>query len=203
MYKKLFIIIAVLAVLSMALTGTIVASEDALTAADAYFVSGTQNISSADLFDTLNDGDTSNDPVIIDLRSPEDYALGHVPGAINVGVKKLFAADQLAELEGKEVVSYCYTGQTSSQATSALNMLGIPAKSMLYGFPAWANVAGVAVPPFDPAIDQHDYVVSDEALEATAEFDPPAALGDTVADAALGYFGNGTKNIKASACLTT
>ena len=174
--KKFTFVIAVLIILSLALTGTGLAQEDVQTAADAYFSGGTPNIPAADLFDVLNDGDDSNDPVVIDLRSPDDYALGHIPGAINVGVKGLFAEEQLAELEGKDVVTYCYTGQTSSQATSALNMLGIPAKSMLYGFPSWANVAGVGVAPFDAAVDQHDYKISDEAIEAAAEYDPAASL---------------------------
>ena len=197
--RKISLVIAMLVILSLALTGTGLAQEDVQTAADAYFSGGTQNVAAADLFDVLNDGDESNDPVVIDLRSPDDYALGHIPGAMNVGVKGLFTEEQLAELEGKDVVTYCYTGQTSSQATSALNMLGIPAKSMLYGFPAWANVADVSVAPFDAAVDQNDYKVSDEAIEATEEYDPATPLGDTVAAAVTGYFPNGTKNIKASA----
>lgn len=200
MLKRLTLVLAVLVVLSLALTGAGMAAEDVQTAADAYFSGGTQNIKAADLFDTLNDGDTSNDPFIIDLRSPEDYELAHVPGAVNIGVKKLFTPEGLAMLPaGQPVVTYCYTGQTSSQATSALNMLGYQAKSMLFGFPSWAYVEGLAGPqPFDRTVDGHDYRVSEEAMMADGSFDMAEPLDVTVTGAAEAYFVNGTKNIKAS-----
>jgi len=189
-----------LVILSMVVTGIGLAQEDVQTAADGYFSGGTQNIKAADLFDILNDGDESNDPFIIDARSPDDYALGHVPGAVNIGAKAAFTVDKLAMIpEGKDVVVYCYTGQTSSQMVSALNMLGYSAKSMLFGFPSWAMVEGVSVAPFDRAVDGSDFIVSAEAAAAEGSYDMPAALDSTVAGAAGAYFSNGTKNIPASA----
>lgn len=200
MIKKIAILISLLVILSMALTTAGLAAEDVQTAADAYFSGGTKNIKAADLFDILNDGDPSNDPFIIDARKPEDFELAHIPGAVNIGAKAAFTADKLAMIpKDKPVVVYCYTGQTSSQMVSALNMLGYDAKSMLFGFPAWAMVEGVVGPaPFDRAVDGHDYKVSTEAAEAAGTFDMPGALGETVAAAAEAYFTNGTKNIKAS-----
>ncbi len=201
MLKRLSIILAVLVILSLALTGAGMAAEDVQTSADAYFSGGTQNVKAADMFETLNDGDTSNDPYIIDLRKPEDYELAHVPGAVNLSVKKLFTPEGLASLPTDQpVVTYCYTGQTSSQATSALNMLGYETKSMLYGFPTWAYVEGLAGPkPFDRAVDGHDYKVSEEAMMPNGSFDIAAPLDAGVTGAAEAYFVNGTKNIKASA----
>ncbi len=200
MLKKLAIIISLLVILSMALTTVGLAQEDVQTAADAYFSAGAKNISADDLFEILNDGDDSNDPFIIDARSPEDYALGHIPGAVNIGPKVAFTADKLAMIpEDTPVVVYCYTGQTSSQMVPALNMLGYDAKSMLYGFPAWANVGGITGPKaFDPAVDQSDYKISTEAAEATETYDLATPLDSTVAGAAEAYFANGTRNIAAS-----
>ncbi|MBU1749343.1 MAG: hypothetical protein KKA73_16785, partial [Chloroflexi bacterium] len=51
-------------------------------AALAYFSGGAKTISAADLYENLNDGDAENDPYIISLRSAEDYAKGHIPGAV-------------------------------------------------------------------------------------------------------------------------
>ncbi len=68
MLKRISIIIAVLVILSMALTGAGMAAEDVQTAADAYFSGGTKNIKAADLFEILNDGDDNNNPFIIDAR---------------------------------------------------------------------------------------------------------------------------------------
>ncbi|RME75715.1 MAG: rhodanese-like domain-containing protein, partial [Chloroflexi bacterium] len=128
------------------------------------------------------------------------YELAHIPGAVNIGAKALFTADKLAMIPAdKPVVVYCYTGQTSSQVVSVLNMLGYDAKSLLFGFPSWAYVEGLKGPkPFDRAVDGHDYMVSTEAVEASGSFDQPAPLADTVAAAAEAYFSKGTKNIKAS-----
>jgi rhodanese-related sulfurtransferase len=41
------------------------------------------------LWENINDGDESNDPVILSVRSPEHYALGHIPGAINIPRKQI------------------------------------------------------------------------------------------------------------------
>jgi len=199
--KKYSIIIALLVILSLTLTGTSLADGHIVGAADGYFSGGTQNIAAADLFANLNDGDTSNDPLVIDLRNAADYDLAHIPGAINMSVKDLFTADGMAELSADQpIVTYCYTGQTSSQATSALNMLGYEAQSMLYGFPTWAYVEGLTgSKPFNRDVDGHDYMVSTEAAAADGTYEMPAALGDSVEAAAEGYFSNGTKNVKASA----
>ena len=48
----------------------------------------------------------SADVVVVDVRPIEEYAAGHVPGAVSVPVDELEA--RLAELpEGREVVAYC------------------------------------------------------------------------------------------------
>ncbi len=200
MLKRFSIVIALLVVLSLLLTGASLAAEDVQVAADAYFSGGAQNIKAAELFDILNDGDASNDPFIVDARSPEDYALGHIPGAVNIGAKVAFTSEKLASLPAdKPIVVYCYTGQTSSQMVSTLNMLGYEAKSILFGFPAWAMVEGLTGPaPFDLAVDGHDYKISEESLAATAVFDRPEPLAATVTSAADAYFSGGTKNMKAS-----
>jgi rhodanese-related sulfurtransferase len=146
-----------------------------VSAANAYFSGGTKNIKVTDLHDNLNDGDTSNDPFILDLRTPEDFALGHIPGAVNIGAKVLFTAENLAKLPtDKQIVGVCYTGQTSSQVVSVLNMLGYNATNLKFGVPAWAMVAGVSTAPFDAAVDSHGY-----AFEGTAAA-PAAAEPTTV-----------------------
>ena len=119
-------------------------------AAMAYFPGGFKAVKAADVFANLNDGDTSNDPVILDTRSAEDYALGHLPGAVNVSPKTMFTTENLAKLPAdKQIVSYCYSGQTASQVTGALRMLGYDAYNMQFGMPSWAIVPGVSVGVWD------------------------------------------------------
>ncbi len=202
MIKKTTFVFSLIIILSLLLSGVAMAQGPVQEAADAFFSSGAKHIAAADLFDNMNDGDDSNDPFIIDLRKPEDYALAHIPGAVNIGVKTLFTADGLAQIPtDKDIVVYCYTGQTSSQATSALNMLGYKAKSMKFGFPGWSAATldqQVGPQPFNPDTDQHNYKTSTEAVTAEGGNAPATPLGDTVQAAAEAYFANGTKNIKAS-----
>lgn len=167
--KKLAVLSLVLA-LSLLLGTVAWAADDIAGAANTYFGAGTKNIKVTDLYDNLNDGDTSNDPFLLDLRSAEDYALGHIPGAVNIGAKVLFTAENLAKLPAdKQIVAVCYTGQTSSQVVSVLNMLGYNATNLKFGMPAWAMVAGVSTAPFAATTDSHGY-----AFEGTAAAPAPA-----------------------------
>jgi rhodanese-related sulfurtransferase len=45
------------------------------------------------LFENLHDGDESDDPFLLDIRSPEDYAAGHIEGAVNIPFKQGFTAE--------------------------------------------------------------------------------------------------------------
>lgn len=74
---------------------------------------------------------------IVDIRKADAYSQGHIPGAINVA----FGPDIAKNLQmlkeksqGKTLIVYCYTGQTAGQTDSLLNLLGINAKSLNFGF---------------------------------------------------------------------
>lgn len=92
------------------------------------------NIGIADVFPVLNDGNTSNDPYIIDWRSAADFATGHIKGAVNMTLGSL--VDKIADgtiKKDKKILNVCYTGQTASYATSILNLLGFEAQNLLFG----------------------------------------------------------------------
>jgi rhodanese-related sulfurtransferase len=149
-------------------------------AAIAYFPGGFKATKAADVYANLNDGDKSNDPVIIDVRKPEDYALGHIAGAANVTVANLFKTETLAKLpKNKQIVVYCYTGQTASQATGALRMLGYDAYNMQFGLPSWAIVEGVSTGVFDPAKNSGNYAFEVSAAPAAAAAAAPATMPKT------------------------
>ena len=146
-------------------------------AAEIYFSEGPKTIQAADLFENLNDGDPENDPYIISLRSAEDYAKGHVPGAVNMGVKTLFAPENLATIPpDKDVVLICYTGQTAGQATAALNMLGYEAYSLLFGMSSWTGDPDVFVKRFDPEMHTGDFTVDSAAHEPGGPYELPTPL---------------------------
>ena len=92
---------------------------------------------------------------VIDVRPPEEYAMGHLPGAINVPLSELEA--QLHRLDAdREVVAYC-RGPHCLLAFDAVALLrehGFTASRLEGGFPngvskacRWPNEGGVAVGP--------------------------------------------------------
>ena len=168
-------------------------------AAEIYFSGGPRTIQAADLFENLNDGDVENDPYIISLRSAEDYAKGHVPGAVNMGVKELFTPENLSTVPpDKNVVVICYTGQTAGQATAALNMLGYEAYSLLFGMSSWTSDPDVFVKRFNPETHTGDYTVDTVAHEPGGPYELPVPLATTVVGSAEIYFSGGPRTIQAA-----
>ena len=134
-------------------------------------------MAAADLYENLNDGDPENDPTIISLRSAEDYAKGHIPGAVNMGVKEMFTADNLATIPpDKDVVVVCYTGQTAAQATAGLNMLGYNAYSLLFGMSSWTSDPDVYAKRFNPETHTNDFTIDTEAHEPGGPYELPTPL---------------------------
>lgn len=72
--------------------------------------------------------------LIIDMRAPEDYAKGHIKGAVNLtGVQLAENIDKLPA--DKTLLLYCYTGQNSGLAMVPLKAYGYKAISISRGFP--------------------------------------------------------------------
>ncbi|MBF9014242.1 MULTISPECIES: rhodanese-like domain-containing protein [unclassified Oceanispirochaeta] len=71
--------------------------------------------------------------VIVSIRSAEDYAKGHIEGAINIpfGENMQTSFDQLPM--DKKVLVYCYSGQTAGQTVGVLRMMGYDAASIKSG----------------------------------------------------------------------
>ena len=69
---------------------------------------------------------------VLDVRTPQEYAEGHVPGAVNVPQDQL--ASRLAEVpKDKDVVIYCRSGRRSVLAADVLAANGYSRLSHLEG----------------------------------------------------------------------
>ncbi len=58
---------------------------------------------------------------IIDTRSPEQFAQGHIPGAINVPLHTLPSTIPELEWDDTDVVCVCPIGESSKQAATLIN----------------------------------------------------------------------------------
>ena len=82
---------------------------------------------------------------VLDVRPPEEYAAGHVPGAINIPLSEL--EQRLDELgDGQQVVAYCRGPHCilAFDAVAKLRQRGYDARRLQDGFPEW-KVAGLPV----------------------------------------------------------
>ena len=68
---------------------------------------------------------TDGDYIILDVRRADEFAAGHIPGAINVA-NEAIADAQPAELPDKDQVIYvyCRSGNRSKQASAKLAAMG-------------------------------------------------------------------------------
>ena len=97
----------------------------------AGVVSAADSISPAELNDRIA---KNKAPFILDVRTPEEFAQGHVPGAVNIPVSEI--ADRSSELAGykeKEIVVYCAAGPRASFARSLMSQLGFTGTKELQG----------------------------------------------------------------------
>ena len=99
---------------------------------------GTQPFEDADVaaFDQLIKQDGVQ---LLDVRTPKEFAEGHLPGAINVDVKADdFVANAKARLDSQKTVAvYCRSGKRSVQAAKMLAKEGFKVVNLLGGIQAW------------------------------------------------------------------
>ena len=63
--------------------------------------------------------------IILDVRRPDEYAEGHIPGAINVA-NEVIGTEEIPELPDKSqlILVYCRSGRRSKEASEKLVELG-------------------------------------------------------------------------------
>lgn len=102
----------------------------------AYFnnLPDTSNMMKADKF--KEQFELSRDSVVVlDIRKSEDFAKGHLEGAINIPMGEI--GQRMTEIPmDQEIAVICYSGQTASQTAGVLKMAGYNTKVITGGFGA-------------------------------------------------------------------
>ncbi len=62
--------------------------------------------------------------VLLDVRTPQEYHEGHIPGSINIPLQSLSTADQIPAGKDAPLFVYCYSGSRSAQAVRLLTGMG-------------------------------------------------------------------------------
>ncbi|MEU0940643.1 rhodanese-like domain-containing protein [Embleya sp. NPDC005971] len=75
---------------------------------------------------------------VLDVRTPGEYATGHIPGAHNVPLDRLREAiPVLKRVENAELLIVCASGARSERARAELSAAGVPATHLTGGTSAW------------------------------------------------------------------
>jgi rhodanese-related sulfurtransferase len=80
-----------------------------------------------------------NKAVVLDVRSPEEFAKGHVPGAINIDIHAPGFAQKVAQFDkSKPILVNCHAGSRGAVASAELTKLGFKTVCNLEGgLSAW------------------------------------------------------------------
>lgn len=82
--------------------------------------------------------ETGTEHMLIDVRTPEEFASGHIEGAVNIPVDAL--AGRLSEVPtGQPVVVYCRSGSRSATASKILADAGYSSIYDLGGLQGWIS----------------------------------------------------------------
>lgn len=83
----------------------------------------------------------AGDFVLLDVRSPQLYAEGHVPGAVNLPHGKITARKMAEWPAGTLFVTYCAGPHCNGANKAAVRLarLGLPVKEMIGGITGWLD----------------------------------------------------------------
>lgn len=82
--------------------------------------------------------------LVVDVREPDEFAAGHIPGAINLPLSG-FSASRIPDPQGRMVVLNCLGGKRSGMALEKCALAGAGVETHLAGgFGAWQQ-AGLPV----------------------------------------------------------
>ena len=131
--RRLALPVAALALTGIALAGCSSESSDATAPAAAATAAGPAAVVAApaapERVDAARFAEVVASPgvTIIDVRTPEEFAAGHIEGAINYPVELPEFGDQIATLDPAGTYAvYCRSGNRSQPAVAAMAQAGIP-----------------------------------------------------------------------------
>jgi rhodanese-related sulfurtransferase len=84
--------------------------------------------------------------MIIDVRTPEEFAAGHLDGAVLIDIKDASFDSKIAELDTEaEYVIYCRSGNRSAQAVERMRAAGFANLTDLGSLENASEVSGIGV----------------------------------------------------------
>ena len=77
--------------------------------------------------------------VLLDVRTPQEYREGHIPGSQNVPLQQLDKVEEVTENKDTVLYVYCRSGARSRQAASLLKQMGYTNVHNIGGIAAYSG----------------------------------------------------------------
>ena len=77
--------------------------------------------------------------VLLDVRTPQEYQSGHIPGSVNAPLQTLGDDNTLPANQDTPLFVYCHSGARSSQAVRMLNRMGYVNAKNIGGIAAYTG----------------------------------------------------------------
>ena len=143
-----------------------------------YLTHMAPHIMASDLHMKIVEGDA---PYIVSIRSAENHAAGHIPGAVNIKFGELTTLPK-----DEEILLYCDSGQVASFEAVVIGVLGYDVQNLKHGISGWTADPNVATLRFNPEKHQFDYQVETTANEGgTYDYPELKNTASTDADAII------------------
>lgn len=92
----------------------------------------------ADINQGVREYSTTPGAVLLDVRTPQEYQAGHIPGSRNLPLQEIRKIGTLAGPETPLFV-YCHSGARSSQAVRILTRMGYTGAKNIGGITAYKD----------------------------------------------------------------
>ncbi len=79
--------------------------------------------------------------ILLDVRTPEEYRGGHIPGSKNLPLQQIEKIESIAEKKETPLFVYCQSGARSRQAVSLLQNMGYVNVNNIGGMAAYRGKA--------------------------------------------------------------
>ena len=87
----------------------------------------------------LEEYQSTSGAVLLDVRTPEEYRSGHIPGSKNIPLQTIDRVASVAENKDTALYVYCQSGARSRQAAGMLKQMGYTNVNNIGGIAAYAG----------------------------------------------------------------
>jgi len=77
-----------------------------------------------DIHKGLKEYAETENAVLLDVRTPQEYREGHIPGSKNIPMQTIDKVSSVTENKDTALFVYCFSGARSRQATAQLKHMG-------------------------------------------------------------------------------